>query len=108
MNYLALNDNVWGEIVSYLNLKSIYNLEFTDTFLENLLGRTKFWERKLKRQFPDIDLEYDITNLKENYHISRHMYWVLYLQRHNCNICKLCVIENVCRNIPDCRKCNWL
>lgn len=108
LNYLALTDDVWCEIVSYLNLKSIYNLEHTDTFFENLLQRTKFWERKLKRQFPDSDLECDTTNLKEKYHISRRMYWALYLQRHKCNICKLCFIENVCRKIPDCRKCNWL
>ena len=34
MDYTKLNDDIWCEIISYLNLKDIYNLENSDDLLE--------------------------------------------------------------------------
>ena len=104
MNYSELNDDIWCEIISYLNLKSIYSLENSNKFFQSLFARTRFWKRKLKREFPDeiqIDEEDDYQKL-------RKLYWIMFLQTHRCNVCKLYFIENICPNIPECRKCNWL
>jgi hypothetical protein len=57
MKYSELNDDIWDEIISYLNLKSIYNLELTDKFFQGVLERTKFWERRIKNEFPDYEYE---------------------------------------------------
>ena len=102
MNYTRLNDDIWCEIISYLNLKSIYSLEFTDEYFKHVLERTRFWERKIKAEFSDQIFD------PESYRQSRKVYWILFLQQHKCNICSLCFIEDCCNNIPDCRDCDWL
>ena len=102
MDYTKLNDDIWCEIISYLNLKDIYNLENSDDYFKNLLERTRFWERKIKAEFTGEMID------QEGYKIARKTYWILFLQRHTCNICKLCFIEDICQNIPDCTSCDWL
>ena len=102
MDYTKLNDDIWCEIISYLNLKDIYNLENSDDSFKHLLERTRFWERKIKAEFTDEMVG------QEGYKIARKYYWNLFLLRHNCNICNLCFIEDICQNIPECTRCNWL
>ena len=108
MEFSELNDDIWDELISYLNLKCIYSLEFADNFFKGVLKRTKIWERKLKKEFPDVEYECNQANEERNYQTSRKLYWNVYIQRHKCNFCKLCLIDNVCRNIPECKNCNWL
>lgn len=108
MKHTDLNDDVWCEIFSYLNLKSIYNLELTDKFFQQVLKRIRFWVRKIREEFPNYEYDSIATKAEEKYYISRKLYWNLYYQNHRCNVCKLCFIESICSNIPDCKKCDWL
>ena len=105
-----LNDDVWREIFSYLDLKSIFTLEHADMNFREILKRTRYWERKIEKEFPYFGLDMDLRELDENDHYiyARRMYWNLHYLSHDCNICKLCVIEEICKNIPDCEKCDWL
>ena len=105
-----LNDDVWCEIFSYLDFKSIFTLEHADVNFQEILKRTRYWERKIQKDFPDFSLDMDLRQLDEedHYTYARRMFWNLYYFRHDCNICKVCFIEEICKNIPDCKKCDWL
>jgi hypothetical protein len=108
MKYTNLHDDIWSEIFSYLDLKSIYNLELAAIYFKEVFKKTRFWERKIRIEFQNFEhneLEEDVNT---KYHITRKLYWNLYYQNHVCNICKLCVIESICSNIPNCEKCDWL
>ena len=108
MNYKNLIDDIWSEIFSYLDLKSIYILEVADKFFKNVLKRTNFWKIKARKEFPYSDYRIITMDEEKDYYKVRKLYWNLYWLNHKCNICKLCFIENVCSDIPDCRKCDWL
>ena len=108
MKYNELNVDIWDTIIAYLNLKSIYNLELADNFFREIMQRTKIWQRKIKNEFPDYDFEHIQTNEEIQYKAAKNLYWSLYILGHECNFCKLCFIDDACRNIPDCTTCNWL
>ena len=108
MKHTDLNDDIWCAIFSYLSLKSIYNLELTANYFKDVLERTRFWERKIRKEFPNYEYDNLAVEVNEMYYISRKLYWNLYIQSHECNVCKLCFIESICSNIPDCKECDWL
>ena len=103
MDYRKLNYDIWREIFSYLDLKSIFILERTDQFFQQALRSTRFWERKMEKEFPHCDKPKD-----KDYFFMRKLYWTLYCLNHDCNVCKLCFIDNICDDIPDCGDCDWL
>lgn len=47
-----MHDDIWCQIFQFLDLKSIYNIEMADVFFQNVLKRIKFWNRKIKIDFP--------------------------------------------------------
>ena len=54
---------------------------------------------------------FDISGIGEEeryFTIRRLYYWTSYLLSHSCNFCKLCLIDDVCSNIPDCNLCDWI
>ena len=110
MEVNKLNDDVWSEIFMYLDLKSIFTLEHAAINFQDILKRTRHWERKIEKEFSYFRLDMDLRELDvdDHYLYARGMYWNLYYLSHDCNICKLCFIEEICKNIPDCKKCDWL
>ena len=108
MNFLCLNDDVWHEIFLYFDIKSIFNLELTNTYFQQVLQRLHFWEKKIRKEFPHYAFEIFVCDKKKKYFITKKIYWDLYCQNHKCNICKLCFIDEICSNIPNCTKCDWL
>ena len=107
MDYTKLSDDIWSEIFSYLDLKSIFTMELADRFFQQTLKRIRFWERKLKTDFDDGLDEAEVAE-EDQYFIVRRMYWNRYLLSHECRICNLCFIDNICSDIPDCKNCDWL
>ena len=92
MSY-KLHDDIWYQILLYLDLKSIYCLELTDTYFPTVLKRLRFWN--LKITVIDSVLE------EEVYTATRRAYWSYYQLNHTCNICRLCLVDNVIDDIPD-------
>ena len=103
-----LNDDIWSEIFSYLDLKCIFTLERADLIFEDILRRTRYWERKIEQKFPECGFDIPEDSTDDPYFIIRRLYWDLYCLSHTCNICKLCFVDNICNKIPDCKLCDWL
>ena len=38
---------------------------------------------------------------EEMYNVARRVYWSVYQLNHTCNICRLCLVDNVIDDIPD-------
>ena len=102
MKLTDLNDDCWLQIFQYLDLKSLYVLEKSDNIFQVILKRTEIWQRKIRIQYPGVDIG------KIQYGASRRLYLELYIGSHQCNVCNLCFILDVCPNIPECKKCDWL
>ena len=103
-----LNDDIWSEIFSYLDLKSIFTLERADILFQHILKSTRYWERMIEKEFSHCGSCISGIGEEDPYFISRRLYWTYYLLNHSCNICKLCFIDDICNNIPDCKLCDWL
>ena len=101
MNYSKLHDDAWYQILLYLDLKSIYCLELTSPFFPALLNRIRFWNLKIKKDFPHCAIEIDSVQKEEMYTVARRVYWSVYQLNHTCNICRLCLVDNVIDDIPD-------
>ena len=101
MNYSKLHDDAWYQILLYLDLKSIYCLELTDPYFPAVLKRTRFWNLKIKRDFPYCDDVINFVTEEETYSVARGVYWCLYQLNHTCNICRLCLVDNVVHDIPE-------
>ena len=108
LKHTDLNVDTWCKIFSYLDLKSIYSLELTAIYFKQVLERIRFWERKIRKEFPNFEYDQLEEDINKKYYITRKSYWNLYYQNHLCNVCKLCFIESICSNIPNCEKCDWL
>ena len=108
MKHIDLNNDIWCEIFSYLDLKSIYHLELTSIFFKEVLEKLRFWKRKIIKEFSQFELDGLEIKAEKNYQVTRKLYWSLFHQSHVCNVCKMCFIESICSNIPDCDKCDWL
>jgi hypothetical protein len=48
MEFSELNDDIWDKLISYLNLKSIYSLEFADIFLQGGVKKNNNLGKKIK------------------------------------------------------------
>ena len=101
MNFLKLHDDIWYQILLYLDLKSIYSLEFTNTYFPAVLKRTRFWIIKMKKDFPHCEIVINSVQEEEIYTVARKVYWSLYQLNHTCNICRLCLVDNVIDDIPE-------
>ena len=108
MKHTDLNNDIWCEIFSYLDLKSIYHLELTSIFFKEVLEKLRFWKRKILKEFPKFEHDGLEGKAEKNYQVTRKLYWILFHQSHVCNVCKMCFIESICSNIPDCDDCDWL
>ena len=109
MDIRKLNDDIWSEILSYLDLKSIFILEQTDVIFEEILERTRYWERQIQKKFSHFQFDISERGAENYYYTIRNVYWNLYSLNHVCNnICKLCLIDDICMDIPNCKKCDWL
>ena len=97
-----INDDCWRKIFSYLNLKSMYMLEISSEKFQEIMRRIDFWQYRLRTEHSNVDIG------EVPYETSRRLYWVIYVGSHECNVCNLCFISDVCPNIPDCRACDWL
>ena len=100
-DYSRLHDDIWYSVFIYLDLKSIYTAEVTDSFFQNILKRTKFWSRKIRRDFPHCDVVLPDVSEEESYFVARRLYFDIYRLNHVCNICKLCFI-NISEDLPHC------
>ena len=101
MNYSKLHDDAWYQILLYLDLKSIYCLELTNPFFPAVLKRIRFWNLKIKKDFPHCAIEIDSVEKEEMYTVARRVYWSVYQLSHTCNICRLCLVDNVIDDIPE-------
>ena len=99
MDYSKLHDDIWYHVFIYLDLKSIYTAEITDIFFQNVLKRTKFWNRKIRKDFPQCDDVLLDLSEEKSYVLARRFYFDMYRLTHACNICKLCFI-NIYEDIP--------
>ena len=108
MKHTDLNNDIWCEIFSYLDLKSIYHLELTSIFFKEVLEKLQFWKRKIIKEFTKFEHDGLEGKTEKNYQVTRKLYWILFHQSHVCNVCKMCFIESICSNIPDCDDCDWL
>ena len=114
-NFFSLGDDCWNEIISYLDLKSIYRLEKSSKYFEDLMSKTRLWSRKLKIEYPNALYE-NILKDKSDYKLAREVYWSIFNASHVCHICKIClchickicIMEEICTNIPNCEKCDWI
>ena len=57
IKHTDLNNDIWGEIFSYLDLKSIYQLELTSIYFKEVLQKLNFWKRKIIKEFPQFELD---------------------------------------------------
>ena len=105
-NFSSLSDDCWNEIISYLDLKSIYRLEKSSKYFEDLMSRTRLWNRKLKIEYPNV--LYENRSEKSDYKLSREVYWSVFSASHVCRICIICFMDEICSNIPNCEKCDWI
>ena len=103
-----LNNDIWSEIFSYLDLKSIFTLERADIMFQQVLRSTRYWERMMEKEFSSCGFDISGIGEEERYFTIRRLYWTSYLLGHSCNFCKLCLIDDVCSNIPDCNLCDWI
>ena len=108
MKHTDLNNDIWGEIFSYLDLKSIYQLELTSIYFKEVLQKLNFWKWKIIKEFQQFELDGLEVEVEKKYKVTRKLYWILFHQSHVCNVCKMCFIESICSNIPDCNKRDWL
>ena len=104
-----LNYDIWYQIFLYLDLKSIYCIEIAHPFFQNVLERVKYWKIRIRKDFPHCEIgEEDFPHCKigeERYSMERKVYWNLYTLNHTCNLCRLCVVDNVNDDIPE---SDWL
>ena len=56
MSYSDLNDDIWYQILLYLDLKGIYCLELANPFFPSVLKRLRFWNMKINKDFPHCDV----------------------------------------------------
>ena len=103
----TLNDDCWMKIVSYLDLKSVYSLERSSIYFKDLMSRTNFWQKKMKKEFPNVLYE-NVFQHKSDYKLSRELYWEIFRASHVCNVCMICFVEEICSNIPNCERCDWI
>ena len=95
MNCSKLNDDIWYQIFLYLDLKSIYCIEIAHPFFQNVLERVKYWKIRIRKDFPHCEIG------EESYSMERKVYWNLYTLNHTCNLCRLCLVDNVMDDIPE-------
>ena len=70
-------------------------------FFKNIMSRTRFWNIKIRKDFPHCEFDLSTVNEEENYFLVRNLYWDIMRLNHVCNICRICCIENVHEDIPD-------
>ena len=56
MSYSDLKDDIWHQILLYLDLKSIYCLELANPFFPTVLKRLRLWNIKITKDFPHRDV----------------------------------------------------
>ena len=101
MSYSDLNDDIWYQILLYLDLKGIYCLELANPFFPSVLKRLRFWNMKINKDFPHCDVVINSVQEAEVYTVARRVYWSMYQLNHTCNICRLCLVDNIVDDIPD-------
>ena len=104
MDYTELQDDIWYQIFLYLDLKSIYTIEMTDIGFQHIFKRTKFWSRKIRKDFSHSDVVWPPNSDEETYVLARILYFDMYRLNHVCNICMLCFADD----IPDYEWRNYL
>ena len=109
MNCSMLNYDIWYQIFLYLDLKSIYCIESAHPFFQNVLERVKYWKIRIRKDLPHCEIgEEDFPHCEigeERYSMERKLYWNMYTLNHTCNLCRLCVVDNVNDDIPE---SDWL
>ena len=80
-----LNDDIWSEIFSYLDLKSIFTLERADIMFQQVLRSTRYWERMIEKEFSSCGFDVSGIGEEERYFTIRRLYWTSYLLSHSCN-----------------------